>query len=71
MASGWDPHPERAPVRENLPYWAQADEQAMKDAAIVPVNIQKWPVYHSSQVHGCTFSRFTLNCDPVNAWLSS
>lgn len=53
------------------PYWAQADEQAMKDAAIVPVNVQKWPVYHSSRVHGCTFFAWTLNCDPVNVWLGS
>jgi ABC-type transport system substrate-binding protein len=53
------------------PYWARADEDAMRDAAIVPVNIQKWPVYHSAQVHGCLFFVDTLNCDPTNVWLSS
>lgn len=52
-------------------YWAQADEQAMSDAAIVPVNIQKWPIYHSSRVRGCTFFANVLNCDPANIWLGS
>jgi peptide/nickel transport system substrate-binding protein len=50
--------------------WQQADAAAMKDAAVVPVNVQKWPIYHSSAVHGCNFFWFGLNCDPTNVWLS-
>ena len=42
----------------------------MKDAAVVPVNVQKWPIFHSSAVHGCNFFWFGLNCDPTNVWLS-
>lgn len=51
-------------------WWAKADELAMSDAAIVPVNDYKWPLYHSSRVHGCTFWVDDLNCDPTNVWLS-
>jgi ABC-type transport system substrate-binding protein len=50
--------------------WQQAEEAAMKDVAVVPVNVQKWPIYHSSAVHGCNFFWFGLNCDPTNVWLS-
>jgi ABC-type transport system substrate-binding protein len=51
--------------------WQQADTAAMKDAAIVPVNVQKWPIFTSSAVHGCNFFWFGLNCDPTNVWLST
>ena len=51
--------------------WSQAERQIMSDVAAVPVEYQKWPVYHSSAVHGCTFWWFGLNCDPTNVWLSS
>ncbi len=50
--------------------WQQADAAAMKDAAVVPVNVQKWPIFHSAAVHGCNFFWFGLNCDPTNVWLS-
>jgi ABC-type transport system substrate-binding protein len=50
--------------------WSQAERQIMSDAAAIPVEYQKWPVYHSSAVHGCTFWWFDLNCDPTNVWLS-
>jgi peptide/nickel transport system substrate-binding protein len=50
--------------------WQQADAAAMKDAAVVPINVQKWPIFHSSAVHGCNFFWFGLNCDPTNVWLS-
>jgi ABC-type transport system substrate-binding protein len=50
--------------------WSQAERQIMNDVAAVPVEYQKWPVYHSSAVHGCTFWFFGLNCDPTNVWLS-
>jgi peptide/nickel transport system substrate-binding protein len=51
-------------------YWAQADETGVKNAAVVPINVQKWPIYHSSQVKGCLFFANALNCDPTNVWLS-
>ncbi|HTW02355.1 MAG TPA: ABC transporter substrate-binding protein [Streptosporangiaceae bacterium] len=51
-------------------YWAQADETGVEDAAVVPINVQKWPIYHSSQVKGCIFFANALNCDPTNVWLS-
>ena len=50
--------------------WAKANEQAMNDAALVPVNVQKWPIYHSSTLQGCNFVAEFLNCDPTNVWLS-
>jgi len=49
--------------------WSQANTQTMKDAATVPLNAQKWPVYHSSRVQGCNFFFFTLSCDPTNVWV--
>ena len=36
----------------------------MTDAATVPVDYQKWFLYHSSAVHGCSFWWPDLNCDP-------
>jgi peptide/nickel transport system substrate-binding protein len=50
--------------------WAKANEQAMKDAALVPVNVQKWPIYHSTNLQGCNFVAEFLNCDPTQVWLS-
>jgi ABC-type transport system substrate-binding protein len=50
--------------------WQKADDAAMKDVAVLPVNVQKWPIFHSSAVHGCNFFWFGLNCDPTNVWLS-
>ena len=50
--------------------WAKANEQAVKDVAIVPVNVQKWPLYHSSSLKGCQFFWYSLNCDLPNVWLS-
>jgi peptide/nickel transport system substrate-binding protein len=50
-------------------YWKRANAQLLKDAAAVPVQIQKWPLFHSSRVHGCEFWILDLNCDPTNVWL--
>ena len=50
--------------------WQKADSAAMQDVANVPVNVQKWPIFHSARVHGCNFFWFGLNCDPTNVWLS-
>ena len=41
----------------------------MKDAATVPVEIQKWTVFHSSKVQNCTFLFLSLNCDVTQVWL--
>ena len=51
--------------------WSQAERQIVDDAATVPVDYQKWPIYHSSAVHGCSFWWVDVNCDPTNVWLSS
>jgi peptide/nickel transport system substrate-binding protein len=51
-------------------YWQKANAQLMKDAATVPVEIQKWPLFHSSRVQGCLFWIPDLNCDPTNVWLN-
>lgn len=50
-------------------YWQQADEQIMKDSAAVPLDVQKWPVYHASRVQNCAFDWLDLNCDLVNVWI--
>jgi peptide/nickel transport system substrate-binding protein len=50
-------------------YWKRANAQVLKDAAAVPVQTQKWPLFHSSRVHGCEFWILDLNCDPTNVWL--
>jgi peptide/nickel transport system substrate-binding protein len=50
-------------------YWRKANAQVMKDAAIVPVEIQKWTVFHSSKVQNCIFYFLSLNCDVTQVWL--
>lgn len=51
-------------------YWQAANEQGMKDVAVIPVIDIKWAVYHSTAVQGCSFFWPDLNCDPANVWLS-
>ncbi len=51
--------------------WSQAERQIMTDAATVPLDYSKWPAYHSSAVHGCSYWWVDVNCDPTNVWLSS
>jgi ABC-type transport system substrate-binding protein len=50
-------------------YWRRANAQVMKDAATVPVEIQKWTVFHSTKVQNCTFMFLSLNCDVTQVWL--
>jgi ABC-type transport system substrate-binding protein len=50
-------------------YWRRANAQLMKDAATVPVEIQKWAVFHSSKVQNCIFYFLSLNCDTTQVWL--
>ncbi|MDR0345457.1 MAG: ABC transporter substrate-binding protein [Nocardiopsaceae bacterium] len=56
-------------------FWHQADQQIMKDAAIVPLVDQNFPLYASKRVHeaGSTSAVFAPNigdADPTNVWLS-
>jgi peptide/nickel transport system substrate-binding protein len=52
-------------------YWEKANRRIVMDAATIPLNVQKWTVYHSSRVQNCMFWFFDLNCDPTNIWLKS
>jgi peptide/nickel transport system substrate-binding protein len=54
---------------EAAKYWAKAQTFAMKDAVYVPINIQKWPIFHSTRLQGCNFFWYTLSCDPTNVWI--
>jgi ABC-type transport system substrate-binding protein len=49
--------------------WQKANAQIMRDAAVVPIEFQKFTAYHSSRVQGCVFWFFDINCDPTNVWL--
>lgn len=51
------------------PAWQKANAQIMRDAAVVPVEFQKFTAYHSSRVQNCMFWFFDINCDPTNVWL--
>jgi peptide/nickel transport system substrate-binding protein len=50
--------------------WHQADLQIMRDAAIIPIETQKVPLFHSSRVHNATYSPFSQYFDVTNLWLS-
>jgi len=50
--------------------WAQADRQAMQDAAIVPIDVHKHAVYHSSSVHGWYIDPYSRVGDVTDVWLS-
>jgi ABC-type transport system substrate-binding protein len=50
--------------------WHQADTQIMRDAAIIPVETQQLPLFHSSRVHNAVYSPFSENFDVTNLWLS-
>ena len=54
---------------EAAKFWRLANAQVMKDAATVPVEIQKWAVFHSSKVQNCIFAFLALNCDVTQVWL--
>jgi ABC-type transport system substrate-binding protein len=49
--------------------WRRANAQIMNDAATVPVEIQKWTVFHSAKVQNCVFLFLSLNCDVTQVWL--
>jgi ABC-type transport system substrate-binding protein len=50
--------------------WHQADLQVMRDAAIIPIETQKLPLFHSRRVQHAIYSPFSENFDVTNLWLS-
>ncbi len=58
----------RTPAQANK-LWAEAQTFVMKDAGYVPINVQKWPIYHSARLQGCNFFWYTLSCDVTNVWI--
>jgi len=50
--------------------WHQADEQVMKDAAMIPINTQLTPLFHSSRVHNAIYIPFSSQYDITQIWLS-
>jgi peptide/nickel transport system substrate-binding protein len=50
--------------------WHEADMAIMKDAAFIPFQTQKVPVYHSTRVKNATWSPFSQSYDVTNLWLS-
>ena len=52
------------------PLWHQADQQIMKDAAIVPFQTQKTALFRSSRVKNAIFSPFSQNYDVTQVWLN-
>ena len=59
---------DRSPRRR--PFWAQADKQIMTDAAFIPFQTQKVPVFHSARVKNAMWSPFAQSYDMTNLWLS-
>jgi len=49
--------------------WHQADVQVMRDAAIIPIETQRLPLFHSSRVEHAIYSPFSENFDVTNLWL--
>ena len=50
--------------------WAAADKQALKDAAIVPIDVHKHAVFHSSAVHNWFINPYSRVGDVTDVWLS-
>jgi ABC-type transport system substrate-binding protein len=51
--------------------WAQADRQAMEDAAVVPIDVHKHAVFHSSAVHNWYIDPYSRVGDVTDVWLSA
>jgi peptide/nickel transport system substrate-binding protein len=51
-------------------YWAQADQQVMKEAAFYPITSQLQLAEHAPYVHNAVFMTQWQNFDPTNVWLS-
>jgi peptide/nickel transport system substrate-binding protein len=50
--------------------WNAADRQAMKDAAIVPIDVHKHAVYHASKVQNWHIDPYSRVGDVTAVWLS-
>jgi len=46
-----------------------ADQQIMKDAAIIPFQTQSNPIYRSTRVHNAIYIPTTGEYDYTNVWL--
>ncbi|HTX00679.1 MAG TPA: ABC transporter substrate-binding protein [Acidimicrobiales bacterium] len=51
-------------------YWHEADVQAMKDAAMVPIDVHKHAVFHSSAVQNFHIDPYSRVGDVTVVWLS-
>jgi peptide/nickel transport system substrate-binding protein len=51
--------------------WHQADVQIMKDAAIVPIIVQGFPMFSSARVHDAVFGPNIGEHDITNLWLAN
>jgi peptide/nickel transport system substrate-binding protein len=52
-------------------FWAQADMQVMKEAAIYPITSPLQLMTHASYVHNAVYINTLQNFDAANVWLSS
>jgi peptide/nickel transport system substrate-binding protein len=52
------------------PLWHQADQEAMAQMALYPLEAPNIPTVHSSHVHNCVFIGAWQGCDLANIWLS-
>jgi peptide/nickel transport system substrate-binding protein len=52
------------------PLWAKADEQVMKDAAIVPFMTQDVVLYTSPKLHGLVYNPLCEQYNPTQLWIS-
>jgi ABC-type transport system substrate-binding protein len=50
--------------------WHQADEQAMKDAALLPIDVHKHAIFASADVHNLFIDPYSRVGDVTNVWLS-
>ncbi|HWE56705.1 MAG TPA: ABC transporter substrate-binding protein [Acidimicrobiales bacterium] len=51
------------------PLWHQADEEAMSQVAVYPVEAPNIATLHNSLVHNCVFIGAWQGCDLANVWL--
>jgi peptide/nickel transport system substrate-binding protein len=51
-------------------FWAQADQQVMKEAAFYPITSQLQLAVHAPYVHNAVFMTQYQQYDPANVWLS-
>jgi ABC-type transport system substrate-binding protein len=52
-------------------YWHLADVQAMKDAALIPIDVHDHAIFASSAVHNLFIDPYSRVGDVTNVWLSS